>query len=319
MALLKYHGKADHAIDWQLDSVVNELHEARDQWRAEHGRTNECGGRSLPSREIINEVVEAVIGAVFPMRLGPSNLRHHSEDYFIGYTLDAALNALLDQVVLELEHTAMRRGETAGDHSDRAVAIVRDFAAMLPTIRRWLDVDIMAAYRGDPAAHSVDEVLLCYPGITAVIYHRLAHQLYSTGAPLLARMVSEAAHSATGIDIHPGASIGSGFFIDHGTGVVIGETAVIGDRVRIYQAVTLGAKRFPADENGQLEKGLPRHPIVENDVVIYAGATILGRVTIGHDSIIGGNVWLTRSVEAHSNVTQASLQKSPCEGAQASA
>lgn len=312
MARLNHYSKADHAIDWQLDSVVHELRGAREQWRADHGRTNESGGRSLPSREIINEVVEAVIGAVFPMRLGPSNLRHHSEDYFVGYTLDAALNALLDQVLLELDHTAMRRGEAPQDHSDQAVTIVRDFAAQLPTIRHWLDIDIMAAYRGDPAARSVDEVLLCYPGITAIIYHRLAHQLYSTGAPLLARMVSEAAHSATGIDIHPGASIGSGFFIDHGTGVVIGETAIIGDRVRIYQAVTLGAKRFPADENGQLEKGHARHPIVENDVVIYAGATILGRVTIGHDSIIGGNVWLTRSVEPHSNVSQASLQKSPC-------
>ncbi|ART64309.1 serine O-acetyltransferase EpsC [Kushneria marisflavi] len=312
MARLNHYSKADHAIDWQLDSVVHDLRDAREQWRADHGRTNESGGRSLPSREIINEVVEAVIGAVFPMRLGPSNLRHHSEDYFVGYTLDAALNALLDQVLLELDHTAMRRGEAPQDHSDQAINIVRDFGAMLPTIRHWLDIDIMAAYRGDPAARSVDEVLLCYPGITAIIYHRLAHQLYSTGAPLLARMVSEAAHSATGIDIHPGASIGSGFFIDHGTGVVIGETAIIGDRVRIYQAVTLGAKRFPADENGQLEKGHARHPIVENDVVIYAGATILGRVTIGHDSIIGGNVWLTRSVEPHSNVSQASLQKSPC-------
>ena len=312
MARLNHYSKADHAIDWQLDNVVHDLRNAREQWRADHGRTNESGGRSLPSREIINEVVEEVIGAVFPMRLGPSNLRHHSEDYFVGYTLDAALNALLDQVLLELDHTAMRRGEAPQDHSEQAISIVRDFGAKLPTIRHWLDIDIMAAYRGDPAARSVDEVLLCYPGITAIIYHRLAHQLYSTGAPLLARMVSEAAHSATGIDIHPGASIGSGFFIDHGTGVVIGETAIIGDRVRIYQAVTLGAKRFPIDERGQLEKGHARHPIVENDVVIYAGATILGRVTIGHDSIIGGNVWLTRSVEPHSNVSQASLQKSPC-------
>ncbi|MFC0267591.1 serine O-acetyltransferase EpsC [Kushneria aurantia] len=312
MARLKYHSEADHNIDWQLDGVVQGLHEARDRWRADHGRSNESGGRSLPSREIVNEVIEAVIGAVFPMRLGPSDLRHQSEDFYIGYTLDAALNALLDQVIFELDHTAMRRGETPSDHRDQAVGIVRDFAAMLPTIRCWLDIDIMAAYRGDPAARSVDEVLLCYPGVTAVIHHRLAHQLYASGAPLLARMVSEAAHSATGIDIHPGASIGSGFFIDHGTGVVIGETAIIGDRVRVYQAVTLGAKRFPADDSGQLEKGHARHPIVEDDVVIYAGATILGRVTIGHDAIIGGNVWLTRSVEPHSNVNQASLQKSPC-------
>jgi serine O-acetyltransferase len=169
-----------------------------------------------------------------------------------------------------------------------------------------LDTDVQAAYHGDPAARSVDEVLICYPGIEAMIHHRLAHQLYSLGVPLLARIVAEKAHGQTGIDIHPGAQIGPGFFIDHGTGVVIGETAVLGERVRMYQGVTLGAKRFPADEKGHLEKGLPRHPIVEDDVVIYAGATILGRVTIGRGSIIGGNVWLTRSVPAGSHVLQAS-------------
>jgi len=167
---------------------------------------------------------------------------------------------------------------------------------------------VMAAFRGDPAARSVDEVLLCYPGIVAIIHHRIAHHLYDAGLPLLARMTSELAHSATGIDIHPGAQIGKSFFIDHGTGVVIGETAIIGERVRIYQAVTLGAKRFEADDTGQLVKGQPRHPIVENDVVIYAGATILGRITIGEGSSIGGNVWLTRSVPPGSNVSQANAQ-----------
>jgi serine O-acetyltransferase len=183
---------------------------------------------------------------------------------------------------------------------------VRTFAATLPNLRRILDVDIQAAYQGDPAARSVDEVLLCYPGVLAIIHHRLAHTLYQLDVPLLARIVAELAHSLTGIDIHPGAEIGSGFFIDHGTGVVIGETAVIGERVRIYQAVTLGAKTFPTDEKGHLQKGLPRHPIVEDDVVIYAGATVLGRITIGKGSIIGGNVWLTRSVQAGSSITQAS-------------
>jgi serine O-acetyltransferase len=157
----------------------------------------------------------------------------------------------------------------------------------------------------------VDEVLLCYPGVLAVIHHRIAHKLYALGVPLVARIISEAAHSSTGIDIHPGAQIGAGFFIDHGTGVVIGETAVIGERVRLYQAVTLGAKRFPADEAGTLQKGLPRHPVVEDDVVIYAGATILGRVTIGRGSTIGGNVWLTRSVPPGSQVTQANSQNVP--------
>jgi serine O-acetyltransferase len=182
---------------------------------------------------------------------------------------------------------------------------VRDFAATLAQTRALLDSDVIAAYRGDPAARSVDEILLCYPGIVAITHHRIAHRLYGLGVPLLARIVAELAHAQTGIDIHPGARIGAGFFIDHGTGVVIGETAVIGERVRLYQAVTLGAKRFEAEANGDLKKGVPRHPVVEDDVVIYAGATILGRVTIGRGSTIGGNVWLTRGVAPGSHITQA--------------
>ena len=180
---------------------------------------------------------------------------------------------------------------------------MQDFANTLPEIRRLLDADVCAAYEGDPAAHSVDEVLLCYPGIFAIIYHRVAHQLYHS-VPLLSRIISELAHSATGIDIHPGAQIGKGFFIDHGTGVVIGETSVIGEYVRIYQAVTLGAKRFELNDDGALKKDYARHPIVEDHVVIYAGATILGRITIGRGSIIGGNVWLTHSVAAGSQILQ---------------
>ena len=156
-------------------------------------------------------------------------------------------------------------------------------------------------------ARTADEVLVCYPGIIAITHHRLAHLLYRLDCPLLARIISELAHSATGIDIHPGAEIQGSFFIDHGTGVVIGETAVIGERVRIYQAVTLGAKRFPTDEHGVLIKGKSRHPIVEDDVVIYAGATILGRITIGKGSSIGGNVWLTHSVPPGSVITQAKV------------
>ena len=172
-------------------------------------------------------------------------------------------------------------------------------------MRLLLDADIRAAYAGDPAAKSLDEIIFCYPGVSALIKHRLAHELYLLGVPMLARIVAEIAHSQTGIDIHPGAEIDQGFFIDHGTGVVIGETARIGKNVRLYQAVTLGAKRFDVDENGALEKGKPRHPILEDDVVIYAGATVLGRITIGRGSTIGGNVWLTHSVPPGSNITQA--------------
>ncbi len=194
------------------------------------------------------------------------------------------------------------------ENREQALAIVRDFSARLPEIRAVLETDIYAAYEGDPAARSVDEVLACYPGITAVAYHRLAHALFGLGATLNARIIAEIAHSLTGIDIHPGAQVKGSFFIDHGTGVVIGETAVIGEHVRLYHGVTLGAKRFQVDEDGSLVKGNARHPIVEDDVVIYAGATILGRITIGRGSVIGGNVWLTKSVPSGSNVSQAQLR-----------
>jgi serine O-acetyltransferase len=191
----------------------------------------------------------------------------------------------------------------------QALHIVREFSHALPQIRRLLDSDVTAAFEGDPAARSVDEVLLCYPGIEAMIHHRMAHRLYALGVPLLARLVAELAHGKTGIDIHPGATIGAGFFIDHGTGVVIGETAVIGQRVRVYQAVTLGAKSFPTDAEGHPVKGLPRHPHVQDDVVIYAGATVLGRVTIGKGASIGGNVWVTHDVAPGAQVTQARSQR----------
>jgi serine O-acetyltransferase len=293
------------APHWGLDTIVSELRAARDDWRARQQRSREFGGREFPSIDTLREIVLALRGALFPMRLGPTDLRQEGEDFYVGHTLDTALNALLGQARLELTHAAKQRGDEGEDVHREAVEIVRDFAARLPAVRRLLDTDVQAAFNGDPAARSVDEVLLCYPGVVAMIHHRLAHQLYRLGVPLLARIVAEIAHSETGIDIHPGARIGESFFIDHGTGVVIGETAVIGQRVRIYQAVTLGAKHFPTDAEGHPQKGLPRHPAVEDDVVIYAGATILGRITIGQGSTIGGNVWLTRSVPPGSHVTQA--------------
>lgn len=300
---------SERSSHWQLQTIVSQLRSARDEWRAQNGRASgEQGGRELPSRAAMAEILEALCGALFPMRLGPVDLREESEDFYVGHTLDVALNALLAQARLELRYAARHGAQGETEVEARTIQIIQDFALALPGLRSLLDTDVLAAYHGDPAARSVDEVLLCYPGILAVIHHRLAHHLYRAGLPLLARISAEIAHSATGIDIHPGAQIGRSFFIDHGTGVVIGETAIIGERVRIYQAVTLGAKRFPADEDGQLQKGQPRHPIVEDDVVIYAGATILGRITIGKGSTIGGNVWLTRSVPAGSNLTQANLQ-----------
>jgi serine O-acetyltransferase len=293
---------------FDIDSIAGSLQAVRQQWREGQRRALEPGGRDLPSRDALAAAIDALKGALFPMRLGPPDLRQESENFYVAHALDAALHGLLAQARLELHYAARRERADGEAIETRALAAVRAFAERLPEIRSLLDSDVIAAYHGDPAAGSVDEVLLCYPGILAMIHHRLAHELYGLGLPLLARIVAELAHAQTGIDIHPGARIGSGFFIDHGTGVVIGETSVIGERVRVYQAVTLGAKRFPLNENGHLEKGLARHPIVEDDVVIYAGATILGRVTIGRGATIGGNVWITHDVAAGSHVTQAVLR-----------
>jgi serine O-acetyltransferase len=295
-----------------LQEIVSGLRTAREKWRNSLRSRRELGSREFPSPDAIALIVDGLRGVLFPLRLGPADLRRESEDYFVGHALDTAMQSLLVQVILELRHQARQQNliETSeASVAGRARQMVRDFARSLPGLRESLDVDVRAAFDGDPAAGGVDEVLLCYPGIEAMIHYRMAHRLYKLGLPLIARLITEKAHGKTGIDIHPGAEIGEGFFIDHGTGVVIGETAVIGARVRVYQAVTLGAKRFPKDESGRLKKGHPRHPVVEDDVVIYAGATILGRVTIGKGSTVGGNVWLTQSVPPGSNITQATTQE----------
>lgn len=291
---------------FELDEIVQGLHQARQVWRTQQQRAQDIGGRELPSRDALGQMIEGLRGALFPMRLGPPDLRQENEDFYVGHTLGSVLHHLFAQIRLELRYQIRHDADKASDETieSNAVQLTKAFAAQLPQIRVLLDSDVLAAYEGDPAARSVDEVLLCYPGILAMIHHRIAHELYKLGVPLIARIIAEIAHSQTGIDLHPGAQIGAGFFIDHGTGVVIGETAVIGQKVRVYQAVTLGAKRFTSDENGVLHKGLPRHPVVEDEVVIYAGATILGRITIGKGSTIGGNVWLTHDVPAGSHVAQ---------------
>ena len=259
----------------------------------------------LPSRAMILEIVEAIVAALYPRHFGPSDLAPDDVDAFILRTLDSALASLRRQIELELALAREWKGGSRIDTPLRAGDVVAAFAAALPKVRGLLDSDLRAAFEGDPSARSIDEIVFCFPGFAAIARHRLAHELYDLGVTMIARIIAEDAHSATGIDIHPGAQIGERFFIDHGTGVVIGETAIIGRNVRLYQAVTLGAKRFEADASGALAKNYPRHPIVEDDVVIYAGATVLGRVTIGKGSSIGGNVWLTRDVPPGSSVTQA--------------
>lgn len=290
-----------------ISGIVQALREVRLSSLEHRHRRNRPP--KLPARKALQTVVDGLSAALFPNRLGTPGLKEEGLDYFVGYTLDTALRELNTQIQLELRYSA----DTTHDKTPSTEAAfykVRAFAQTLPSVRLLLDTDLDAAFEGDPAARSLDEVLVCYPGITAIIHYRLAHELHKLGLPLIARIISELAHSATGIDIHPGATIGKGFFIDHGTGVVIGETTVIGHHVRLYQAVTLGAKRFPTDAQGHLIKGSARHPIVEDQVVIYAGATILGRITIGARSVIGGNVWLTQSVPADSQITQAQSQDS---------
>ncbi|MGE4324001.1 MAG: serine O-acetyltransferase EpsC [Sphingobium sp.] len=288
---------------WDIDHLVAELAAARARWRQAKQHHAEHGTDGFPSRANLTRIMAALCGALFPLRLGPSFVRAHNEDAFVAETLQTALSRLYGQIRLELIYAMS--GETSQAMDTEAARIIGGFAQSLPALRELLDTDVEAAFLGDPAARSVDEVLICYPSMLAIIHHRLAHRIHTLGAPLVARIISEIAHSHTGIDIHPGATIGRSFFIDHGTGVVVGETAIVGDRVRLYQGVTLGARSFPADEKGGLQKAQARHPIIEDDVVIYAGATILGRIIVGSRSVIGGNVWLTDSVPADSNVRQA--------------
>ena len=297
---------------WNLDELVDSLRGCRE--RSPLNNRSTIKPAALPSPKVLTKVMESLMAALYPRRLGPTAaeqgalaLREARIDDFVGLTLHDSLLALRDQVRIELVARATTDDSPGLEEQQQATAITGRFAAQLPRIRTLLDSDLIAAYRGDPAAQSLDEVLVCYPGVQAIIHHRFAHALHGLGAPLVARIIAENSHSATGVDIHPGATIGESFFIDHGTGVVIGGTAVIGDRVRLYQAVTLGAKSFPLDDQGVLVKGEPRHPIVEDDVVIYAGATILGRVTIGQGAQIGGNVWLTRSIAAGTTITQAKV------------
>lgn len=296
---------------WNISQIVEDLQNVRHEWRVLQKSLKEQGGRELPSRTEIKKIMDDLCGILFPMRLGPHDLKQQSENFYIAHTLERTLHALLEQVKLNLfyDYKYRKSHEDLSQIDQQAEAIVQDFALQLSTIRKTLDTDVIAAYQGDPAARSVDEVLLCYPGILAMIYHRVAHEFYKQDLSLLARIIAEISHSKTGIDIHPGAQIGQGCFIDHGTGVVIGETCIIGKNVRIYQAVTLGAKRFEVDGEGRLQKEYARHPIVEDNVVIYAGATILGRITIGEGAIIGGNVWITQSVAPFSAVSQSSLTK----------
>jgi serine O-acetyltransferase len=258
--------------------------------------------QNLPSIEKLHEFVELVRAIIFPGYFGPSIVHRESLPHFIGVQVERLHELLCSQILSVQEFDA---GQTVdGNSALHAPAATREFIAMLPELRRVLCSDVKAIYDGDPAAKSHGEIIFCYPSIRAMINHRTAHTLVNLGIPLIPRIISEMAHSETGIDIHPGARIGEYFCIDHGTGVVIGETCIIGDNVRIYQGVTLGAKRFELDKNGNPAKDVPRHPIIEDNVVIYSNANILGRITIGRNSVIGGSVWVTKDIPPNSRIQQ---------------
>ena len=265
----------------------------------------------MPSGTVLAEMVERLRAVLFPGYYGDSEVTPESMGWHVGSHLDAVFRILAEQIKRGTCFVCTREelGGGCADCEAKARDLALRFLARLPHIREMLAEDVQAAYEGDPAAKSPGETIYCYPSIWAVTNQRIAHELHALGVAIIPRIITELAHSRTGIDIHPGATIGRRFFIDHGTGVVIGETAQIGNNVRLYQGVTLGAKSFPKDEKGNPIKGIPRHPLVEDDVIIYSGATILGRVTIGRGSVIGGNVWVTEDVPPGSKVMKASLSE----------
>ena len=252
--------------------------------------------RSLPAREKITHILGLLLELLFPGYSGVRKITHENV-YSVTHELLVILRRdLKEQIELSLRHECKFRECSTGDCSDLAGIHANELLRRIPAIRQVLKTDVAAAFDGDPAAKSFEEIVISYPYILAIAIHRIAHELYQMEIPLISRIMSEYAHSQTGIDIHPGARIGTYFFIDHGTGVVIGETAIIGSRVKIYQGVTLGALSFPKDERGRIIKGHKRHPMLEDDVTVYAEATILGDITIGKGVVIGGNVWIRESV-----------------------
>ncbi len=271
----------------------------------ECGPLNHLGASPLPSYREIVEILIDLREILYPGYGRRQNLHMGNVAYHVGDLVDSLYGRLSEQIARAYRHDCKKAARLEEDFDALAqLATVRLLDA-LPAIRSILADDVRAAFDGDPAARGLDEILFCYPGLTAITVYRLAHELWTLGVPLIPRMMTEYAHSKTGIDIHPGATIGPRFFIDHGTGVVIGETTEIGQNVKLYQGVTLGALSFPRDERtGELLRDVKRHPTIEDDVVIYANATILGgRTIIGHNAVIGSSAWITRSVAPYTTVT----------------
>jgi serine O-acetyltransferase len=290
------------ATDIRLKEGLPEITEALVATYTECKHINHLGHRALPSREVIIDCLADLMDILYPGYVRRQNLHIGNVEYHVGDLVDGLHDKLTQQIARVLRHECER-----DDHVDfeaEAQQKTIDFLRSLPELRAVLEKDVQAAFVGDPAAKSFHEIIFCYPGLEAVTIYRLAHELLLLGVPLIPRMMTEYAHFRTGIDIHPGARIGHSFFIDHGTGVVIGETCDIGNHVKLYQGVTLGALSFPRDADGNIIRGMKRHPTLEDEVVVYANATILGGDTvIGHQAVVGSSVWLTHSVDPYTVVT----------------
>jgi len=276
----------------------------RDRYKGDSG-TNFIDASNLPHRQKILEILDLLIEVLFPGYTGKRTVTKSNISFIIGDILYQVYTELSEQIERAYQYQCRIKKCDGCDCRTMAENAAQHLLTQLPRIRERLKGDVGAAFDGDPAAKSFEEIVISYPCIMAIATYRIAHELYLKQVPLVPRIMSECAHSKTGIDIHPGAKIGNNFFIDHGTGVVIGETTVIGDKVKIYQGTTLGAMSFPKDERGRIIKGGKRHPTIEDNVTIYAEATILGDVVIGKNSVIGGNVWMKESVSAGVTVTVA--------------
>lgn len=257
-------------------------------------------GNPLPSGEVLKEIIDLSRAIIFPGYYGKSTVNTRTIRYHIGVNIERLYKLLADQILAGLCFSCLNEDLDSSSLREKACGMATEIIGKLPEIRRVLSTDVEAAFNGDPAAENFGEIISCYPAVKALTNYRIAHELEVLGVPLIPRIISEMAHSETGIDIHPAAQIGEHFTIDHGTGVVIGATCIIGNNVKLYQGVTLGAKSFPLDDNGNPIKGIPRHPILEDNVIVYSNATILGRITIGEGSVVGANIWVTEDMKPNS-------------------
>ena len=297
---VKRANRENDLLQKEIKKTVDQLSQPESYKSVFHKTYNHLGMLFI---ERLSEIIDILKSVIFPGYFGESEVTTDNMKYHLGSNIDRLSRLLREQIRRGFCFACSKEGVKAcQDCQLRTEEVTRKFIGKLPEIRNLLATDVQAAYYGDPAAKNPAETIFCYPSIIALLHHRIAHALLNLEIPIIPRIISEMAHSKTGVDIHPGAQIDKYCFIDHGTGVVIGETCEIGEDVRLYQGVTLGAKSFPLNDNGDPIKGIPRHPILEDGVIIYSGATILGRITIGKNAVIGGNVWLTHDVDSGETV-----------------